>query len=32
VNSSSVKRVAEVIEQHPEESAQIMRAWLSERS
>lgn len=32
VNSSSVKRVAEVIEQHPEESAQILRAWLSERS
>jgi len=32
VNASSVKRVAEVIEQHPEESAQIMRAWLSERS
>lgn len=32
VNSSSVKRVAEVIDQHPEESAQILRAWLSERS
>lgn len=32
VNASSVKRVAEVIEQNPEESAQIMRAWLSERS
>jgi len=32
VNSSSVKRVAEVIEQHPEESAQILRTWLSERS
>lgn len=32
VNSSSVKRVAEVIDTHPEESAQILRAWLSERT
>ena len=31
VNTSSVKRVAEVIEQHPDESAQILRTWLSER-
>jgi flagellar M-ring protein FliF len=32
VNSSSVKRVAEVIEQNPDESAQILRTWLSERA
>ncbi|MDX2235373.1 MAG: flagellar M-ring protein FliF, partial [Hyphomonadaceae bacterium] len=32
VNTSSVKRVAEVIDQHPEESAQILRTWLSERA
>lgn len=32
VNTSSVKRVAEVIEQHPDESAQILRTWLSERA
>lgn len=32
VNASSVKRVAEVIEQHPDESAQILRTWLSERA
>ena len=31
VSTSSVKRVAEVIEQHPDESAQILRTWLSER-
>ncbi len=32
VNATSVKRVAEVIEQHPDESAQILRTWLSERA
>jgi len=32
VSFSSVKRVAEVIEQHPDESAQILRTWLSERA
>jgi flagellar M-ring protein FliF len=32
LNTSTVKRVAEVIEQHPEESAQILRTWLSERA
>lgn len=32
VNASSVKRVAEVIEQHPDESAQILRTWLTERA
>ncbi len=32
VSTSSVKRVAEVIEQHPDESAQILRTWLSERA
>lgn len=32
VNQSSVKRVAEVIEQNPDESAQILRTWLMERA
>lgn len=32
VNASSVRRVAEVIEQNPDESAQILRTWLSERA
>ena len=32
VSTSSVKRVAEVIEQHPDESAQILRTWLSQRA
>jgi flagellar M-ring protein FliF len=31
VNQSSVKRVAEIIEQNPDESAQILRTWLVER-
>lgn len=29
VRASSVKRVAEVVEQHPEESIQIIRGWLN---
>jgi flagellar M-ring protein FliF len=29
VRASSVKRVAEVIEQHPDESVQIIRGWLN---
>lgn len=29
VRASSVRRVAEVVEQHPEESAQIIRGWLN---
>jgi flagellar M-ring protein FliF len=29
VRASSVKKVAEVVEQHPEQSVQIIRAWLS---
>lgn len=32
LNQSSVKRVAEVIEQNPDESAQILRTWLMERA
>jgi len=30
VNESSVKKIAEVVESHPDESLQIIRAWLSE--
>ena len=29
VRASSVKKVAEVVEQHPEESVQIIRGWLN---
>jgi flagellar M-ring protein FliF len=29
VRASSVKKVAEVVEQHPDESAQIIRGWLN---
>jgi flagellar M-ring protein FliF len=29
VRASSVKRVAEVVEQHPDESVQIIRGWLN---
>jgi flagellar M-ring protein FliF len=29
VRASSVKRVAEVVDQHPEQSAQIIRGWLN---
>ena len=29
VRASSVKKVAEVVEQHPEESVQIIRSWLN---
>ena len=29
VRASSVKKVAEVVEQHPEESIQIIRSWLN---
>ena len=29
VKASSVKKVAEVVEQHPEESAAIIRGWLN---
>lgn len=30
VNASSVKKISEVVESHPDESIQIIRAWLSE--
>jgi flagellar M-ring protein FliF len=29
VRQSSVKKVAEVVNQHPDESAQIIRGWLN---
>ncbi len=29
VRASSVKKVAEVVSQHPDESAQIIRGWLN---
>jgi flagellar M-ring protein FliF len=29
VKASSVKKVAEVVEQHPEESVSIIRGWLN---
>jgi flagellar M-ring protein FliF len=32
VNASSVKKVADVIEEHPDETVQIIRNWLGERS
>ncbi len=30
VNASSVKKISEVVESHPDESIQIIRSWLSE--
>lgn len=30
VNASSVKKISEVVESHPDESIQIIRAWLAE--
>ncbi|MCR6645164.1 MAG: hypothetical protein NVV62_12030 [Terricaulis sp.] len=29
VRASSVKKMAEVVSQHPDESAQIIRGWLN---
>ena len=29
VRASSVKKVAEVVDQHPDESIQIIRGWLN---
>jgi flagellar M-ring protein FliF len=29
MRASTTRRVAEVVEQHPEESAQLIRTWLS---
>jgi flagellar M-ring protein FliF len=29
VRASSVKKVAEVVDQHPDESVQIIRGWLN---
>jgi flagellar M-ring protein FliF len=32
VNATSVRQIAEVVQKHPDESAQIIRTWLNTAS